>query len=201
MTHSTAQPPSSETFKRLLDDHQQCLQGLLALQPDIEAAGGLMQNVLEQQGRILICGNGGSAADAQHFAAELVGRFEVERKALAAIALTTDSSILTALGNDYGFESLFARQVMALGCCGDALLVISTSGNSGNLITAVKAARAAGLKTIGLLGRDGGSLKPLVEVAVTVAHGVTARIQEAHSFILHYWAGVLETGAGNLLDC
>ena len=184
---------SSDIFRQLLEDHQHCMQSLLSLQDTIGAAATLMQNTLQQQGRILVCGNGGSAADAQHFAAELVGRFEAERPALAAISLTTDSSILTALANDYDFRQVFARQVEALGSRNDVLLTISTSGNSPNLLAAVEAARSRRLKTIGLLGRQGGSLKAVVDISVTVSHTVTARIQEAHSFILHYWALRLES--------
>lgn len=182
------------SFETLLQDHLDCLQQLSQLQPAIDLAVVSMRQTLARQGRILICGNGGSAADAQHFAAELVGRFEAERPALGAIALTTDSSIVTALANDYAFEHVFARQVEALGRPGDLLLAISTSGNSPNVLKAVKVARSRELKTVGLLGQQGGALKHAVDIEVTVNHRVTARIQEAHSFILHYWAGVLEAG-------
>ncbi len=143
--------------------------------------------------RILVCGNGGSAADAQHFAAELSGRYAKNRRALAGIALTTDTSALTAIGNDYGFDRVFSRQVEALGRPGDLLVGISTSGNSLNVIRAVEAAQAQGMKTLGLLGRDGGTLKTLCDEALVVPSPVTARIQEVHQMIYHFWCEVLDT--------
>ncbi|MFN8011522.1 MAG: D-sedoheptulose 7-phosphate isomerase [Holophagaceae bacterium] len=142
--------------------------------------------------KILVCGNGGSAADAQHFAAELTGRYLKERRALAAIALTTDTSALTAIGNDYSYDHIFARQVEALGRPGDVLVGISTSGNSGNVIAAVEAARSLGVKTLGLLGRDGGRLASLVDDALVVPSRVTARIQEVHEMVLHFWCEALD---------
>lgn len=135
--------------------------------------------------KVLVMGNGGSAADAQHFAAELVGRFLAERKALPAIALTTDSSILTAVGNDYGFDRVFQRQVEALAVPGDVVIGISTSGNSANVLLALKTAKAIGCTTIGLLGRDGGQIAPLVDVDLTVPAMHTPHIQEAHVIIVH----------------
>lgn len=149
-------------------------------------------SLIEGGKRIFIAGNGGSAADAQHFAAELVGRFQVNRRALPCIALTTDTSNLTAIGNDFGFREVFARQVEALGREGDAFIGISTSGNSENIISAVEEAKRQNMATIGLLGRDGGKLADMVDHAVIVPHDVTARIQEAHIFILHYWADCIE---------
>lgn len=142
--------------------------------------------------KVLVCGNGGSAADAQHFAAELTGRYVKERKALAAIALTTDTSSLTALGNDYSFDRIFARQVEALGRPGDLLVGISTSGNSPNVIQAVEAAQALGMRTLGLLGKDGGRLKTLVDDPLVVPSTVTARIQEVHLMVYHFWCEVLD---------
>jgi D-sedoheptulose 7-phosphate isomerase len=140
---------------------------------------------LERGNKILICGNGGSAADSQHFAAELVGRFKLERKGLPAIALTTDTSILTAIGNDYGFDQIFERQVEALGKEGDILVGISTSGNSENVIRAVKKAKEIGIYTIGLLGKSGGKLKDLVDLSLVVPSNNTPRIQECHVLIYH----------------
>jgi len=140
---------------------------------------------LERGNKILICGNGGSAADSQHFAAELVGRFKLERKGLPAIALTTDTSILTAIGNDYGFDHIFERQIEALGKEGDILVGISTSGNSENVIRAVKKAKDMGVYTIGLLGKDGGKLKDLVDLSLIVPSNSTPRIQECHVLIYH----------------
>ncbi len=142
--------------------------------------------------KILVCGNGGSAADAQHFAAELSGRFLKERRALAGLALSTDSSALTAIGNDYGFDQVFSRQVEALGRPGDLLVGISTSGNSPNVLRAVEAAHALGMRTLGLLGRDGGRLRTLVDDPLVVPSSVTARIQEVHQLIYHSWCEVLD---------
>ena len=139
-------------------------------------------------GKILVCGNGGSAADAQHFAAELVGRFERERPELAAIALTTDTSILTAVANDYGFNAIFSRQVRALGQAGDVLLAISTSGNSPNVLTAIEAAHDREMVVIGLSGRSGGKMAQALrdtDVHICVPHDRTARIQEVHLLTLH----------------
>jgi D-sedoheptulose 7-phosphate isomerase len=139
-------------------------------------------------GKVLSCGNGGSAGDAQHFAAEFVGRFERERPGLAAIALTTDTSILTAVGNDYSFEQVFSKQVQALGVPGDVLLAISTSGNSANVVAAVEAARAKEMTVIALTGRKGGRMRELLtetDVHICVPHERTARIQEVHLLVLH----------------
>ncbi len=151
----------------------------------IEEASRMMISCFRSGGKVLICGNGGSAADSQHIAAELVGRFKKERRALPAIALSTDTSILTSLANDYSFTDVFRRQVEALGRPGDVLLVLSTSGNSPNLLSAVRSARAAGLRTCALLGRDGGALAPEVDLAVIVPASDTARIQESHVLIYH----------------
>jgi D-sedoheptulose 7-phosphate isomerase len=139
-------------------------------------------------GKVMACGNGGSASDAQHFAAEFVGRFERERPGLAAIALTTDSSILTAVGNDYDFNSIFSKQVQALGSPGDVLIAISTSGNSANVLAAVDAARAKEMTVIALTGRGGGKLRERLgetDVHICVPHERTARIQEVHILALH----------------
>lgn len=139
-------------------------------------------------GKVLACGNGGSAADAQHFAAEFVGRFERERPGLAAVALTTDTSILTAIGNDYDFTSIFSKQVQALGAPGDMLLCFSTSGNSANVIAAVEAAHAKEMTVVALTGRNGGKMRDLLtetDVHICVPHERTARIQEVHLLVLH----------------
>lgn len=143
--------------------------------------------------KILVAGNGGSAADAQHLAAELSGRYVKERKALAGLALTTDTSALTAIGNDYGYEFVFSRQVEALGRPGDVFIGISTSGNSPNVIRAVESAKALGMHTLGLLGKDGGRLKGLVDEALVVPSTVTARIQEVHQMVYHFWCECLDT--------
>lgn len=151
-----------------------------------------MAERLRRGGRILVAGNGGSAADAQHLAAELSGRYLKERKALAGIALTTDTSALTAIGNDYGYDFVFSRQVEALGRPGDLFIGISTSGNSPNVIKAVESAKELGLKTLGLLGRDGGKLKALVDDALVVPSSVTARIQEVHQMVYHFWCEAID---------
>ena len=135
--------------------------------------------------KLLLCGNGGSAADAQHIAAEFVNRYTLERPPLPAIALTTDTSVITSIGNDYSFDDIFSKQVKALGVEGDVLLAISTSGNSTNVLSAVKDARSQGIYTIGLIGKDGGKLAGLVELALVVKNNVTPRIQEAHILAGH----------------
>jgi D-sedoheptulose 7-phosphate isomerase len=135
--------------------------------------------------KLMLCGNGGSAADAQHIAAEFVNRFMLERPPLPAIALTTDSSVITSIGNDYSFEDIFSKQIKAIGMEGDVLLAITTSGNSGNVISAVKAARALGIYTVAFTGADGGRVRSLADMALVVKSNTTARIQEAHSLAGH----------------
>jgi D-sedoheptulose 7-phosphate isomerase len=178
----------------ILDAHIRCLQGLKSMASELEKAGAAMLQCLLGGGKLLICGNGGSASDAQHFAAEIVGRFEKDRRAYPALALSTDTSILTAVGNDYGYDEVFARQVEGLGRPGDILIGISTSGGSENVVRAVQCAHGMSMPTIGLLGKDGGVLKDLVDRSIVVENDTTARIQEAHIFILHYWAGLIERG-------
>jgi D-sedoheptulose 7-phosphate isomerase len=158
------------------------------LAPDIARAATLMTDCLLGNGKILACGNGGSASDAQHFAAEMVGRFERERPELPAISLATDTSILTALANDYDFAQVFSKQVRALGDAGDVLLAISTSGNSGNVVAAVDAAHERGMRIVALTGKGGGRVGELVtpdDVHLCVPHTVTARIQEVHLLTIH----------------
>jgi len=149
------------------------------------AAAEAMIAALRAGGKILVCGNGGSASDAQHFAAELVGRFERERPALASIALTTDTSILTAIANDYAFAKIFARQVEAVGREGDVLIGISTSGGSQNVLEAFAAARRRGLTTVALTGRDGGVVGESADIHINVPSESTARAQEVHRTLLH----------------
>ncbi len=158
----------------------------------IVTQGQDMAERLRRGCRILVCGNGGSAADAQHFAAELSGRYVKERRALAGLALTTDTSALTAIGNDYGVERVFSRQVEALGRPGDLLVGISTSGNSPNVLLAVEAAKDLGMRTLGLLGRDGGKLRERCDEALVVPSPVTARIQEVHQMVYHFWCEVID---------
>lgn len=152
---------------------------------NIEKTAAALTGVLKSGGKILIFGNGGSAADSQHIAAEFIGRFQKERRALPAIALTTDTSALTALGNDYSFEIIFSRQIEALGQRGDMAFGISTSGNSRNVVEGIKKAKALGLITVTLTGNDGGLLAPLSDIALIVPSKVTARIQESHITISH----------------
>jgi D-sedoheptulose 7-phosphate isomerase len=151
-----------------------------------------VRTLLENGGKVLLYGNGGSAADAQHIAAELVGRFGRERGPLPALALTTDSSILTAIGNDYGFEQVFARQIRALGRRGDLAIGISTSGNSPNVLLATAAARETGLVTAGFTGRDGGQLGAMVQHHLNVPHTSSARVQEVHIMIGHIVCSLVE---------
>lgn len=147
---------------------------------------------LKNGGKILIAGNGGSAAEAQHFSAELIGRFKTERIALPAIALTTDTSILTAIGNDYGYDKVFDRQVAGLGNSKDCLVVMSTSGNSPNILSAVKIAKEKNIFVIGLLGKDGGELMKVVDIPLIVPSNDTARIQEIHLQLIHSWCDFID---------
>lgn len=157
----------------------------LELPPVLEQIVATLHKCLRGGGKILACGNGGSAADAQHLAAELVGRFRDERRALAAIALTADTATLTALGNDYGFERVFARQVEALARPGDVLIAISTSGNSPNVLHAAQAARACGCSVVALTGAGGGRLAGHADLVLKAPSEVVARIQEVHSLSIH----------------
>jgi D-sedoheptulose 7-phosphate isomerase len=164
------------------------LRSAAALAQPISQAIELMFNALSNGNKILACGNGGSAGDAQHFAAELVGRFERERFPLPAIALTTDTSIITAVGNDYSFREIFSKQVQAFGQAGDILLAISTSGNSGNVLAAAEAALEREMRIVALTGKDGGQLGKMLteaDVHINVPHSRTARIQEVHLVAIH----------------
>ena len=160
--------------------------------PVIVQAASAICDCLRNGGKLLFFGNGGSAADAQHLAAEFVGRFVLERRPLPAIALTTDTSLLTAVGNDYGFDQIFTRQIQALGQRGDVAFGITTSGNSPNVLLALKEAAARGLKTIGLAGKDGGALRTAVDLPIIVPSPVTARIQECHIAIGHLICELME---------
>jgi D-sedoheptulose 7-phosphate isomerase len=142
--------------------------------------------------KVLIIGNGGSAADAQHLAADFVGRYRAERQAFAAISLTTDTSALTAIGNDFGFEAIFARQLEALGKPGDVAVAISTSGNSPNVLRALESARKLGMATIGLSGKTGGKMRALVDICLCAPSDMTPRIQETHILIIHILSGIVE---------
>lgn len=181
-------------FLQNLAEHRRLFDGLAELEQPIDAASRLLIAALQQGGKLMFCGNGGSAADSQHLAAELTGRFIQDRRPLAALALSTDTSALTCIANDYSFAHVFERQVRGLGRRGDALIAISTSGNSTNVLLAARAARELGIQVIGLLGRDGGELRLLCDVPIVVSSAVTARIQEAHILIGHTLCGRIEQG-------
>ncbi|MEM3846475.1 MAG: D-sedoheptulose 7-phosphate isomerase [Candidatus Parvarchaeota archaeon] len=160
----------------------------------IEKTSNEIIGSLKKGGKVLICGNGGSAADAQHIAAELVGKFLKERKALPAIALTTNTSVITAIGNDYSYEDIFARQVEAFGKIGDILIGISTSGNSKNVLKAFEVAKNLSMMTIALTGQGGGKMKELADICINVPSDLTPRIQEAHITIGHIICEIVEKG-------
>jgi D-sedoheptulose 7-phosphate isomerase len=179
-------------FQQSIDTKRQTLSSAATA---IMRAGRRLADRLDQGGKILICGNGGSAADAQHFASELTNRFEIKRRGLPAIALTTDSSALTSIANDYAFDQVFARQIHALGSAGDLLVAISTSGNSANIVQAVNAAQARAMAVVTLTGRDGGELSGILaedDVEVRVPATSTARIQEVHILIIHCWCDLID---------
>ena len=170
------------------DSAQLKLHSKTVLAQPIAEAAAAMASCLKNDGKILCCGNGGSAADSQHFAAELINRFEMERPALAAIALTTDTSVLTSIANDYDYNQIFSKQVSGLGRAGDVLLAISTSGNSVNVVAAIAAAHARNMRVVALTGRDGGKMKAVLQagdIQICVPTQSTARIQEVHLLALH----------------
>ncbi len=162
------------------------------LSPLIAEMITLLVETFNSGGKLLVMGNGGSAADAQHFVAEIVGRFKMERRGLPAIALSTDTSILTAIGNDYGFDKIFSRQIEALAAPGDLVVGISTSGNSPNVLQALELARKLECRTVGLLGKDGGTIKDVCSLALIVPTHDTPRVQESHITIIHIVCDLLE---------
>lgn len=181
------------TVSSLLEESSQ-LHARMAtrdLSPVVAAAAAICRAV-DRDGRVLVCGNGGSAAEAQHFVAEFVGRFARERRAIGAVALTTDTSILTALANDYAYERVFSRQVEALGRAGDVLVGISTSGTSPNVVDALTVAKSRGLTTVAVTGRDGGVMGTLADIHVNVPHETTARVQEVQLTLLHIICELVE---------
>ena len=194
--HSPVSHFMASLFLQNLAEHQALMATLASLDDAIAGAGRRLAELLAGGGKLMFCGNGGSAADAQHLASELTGRFINDRKPLAGLALNTDSSALTCIGNDYSFDEVFARQVSGLGRAGDGLVAISTSGNSRNVLRAVAAAREAGVFTLGLLGRDGGALLRECDAAIVVPSQVTARIQEAHILVGHTLCGLIERELG-----
>jgi phosphoheptose isomerase len=171
----------------------QTFRALSTLEPQMAQAADVIDQCLRGGNKLLVCGNGGSAADASHFATELVVRFAKDRRAFPAICLTSDSGILTAAGNDYGFDEIFARQVAAFGRAGDVLICMTTSGKSKNLVRALEEAKGREMKTIALLGRDGGSTIGIADVEVLVKNGSTARVQEAHQLLLHVLCEIIES--------
>ncbi|MEI8355854.1 MAG: D-sedoheptulose 7-phosphate isomerase [Deltaproteobacteria bacterium] len=178
-----------------LKQHHEVIQAIeCTLVPRICEVAEVLVDALRGGNKLLLMGNGGSAADAQHFAAEIVGRFRMERRGLPAISLSTDTSILTAIGNDYGFEVIFSRQVEALAEEGDVVIGLSTSGSSENVFTALSLAHEMGCRTIALLGRDGGSIKNIVDIDLTVPSQDTPRIQEGHITIIHVLCDLIEKG-------
>jgi len=176
---------AADIFSKAIAEHLEVVRQLEQQQCVLLAIAQAMTAAVRAGGKILWCGNGGSAADSQHLAAEIVGRFRRERRGLASVALTTDTSILTSVANDYGFESVFSRQVEALGAPGDLLVGLSTSGNSPNVIAALETARAQGLVTVAFTGAGGGKLAPLADYLLAIASREAARIQEAHILAGH----------------
>ena len=161
----------------------------------VNEAGMRLAQIIKQGNKVLLAGNGGSAADAQHFAGEIVGRFLMERNAIPALSLCADPSVMTCIGNDYGYEEVFARQVQGLGKEGDAFIGISTSGNSENIIRAITEARKKNMFVVGFLGKDGGKIKDLCDVALVVPSNSTPRIQEIHTFTVHLLCEMIEKEA------
>ena len=184
-----------QMIARQLQEHQQLLQQVeVELIPAVARLAERLIETFRIGNKLLLMGNGGSAADAQHFAGEIVSRFRMERPGLPAIALSTDTSTITAIGNDYGFERIFSRQVEALATPGDAVLGISTSGNSPNVLKALELARHAGCTTIGLLGKDGGSIKEVCDIPLIVPSYDTPRVQEVHITLIHILCDLIEQG-------
>jgi D-sedoheptulose 7-phosphate isomerase len=186
-----------ETLFHHFKEHQHVISALIAdSSSDILALASTAARVLQNGGTIFWCGNGGSAADCQHLAAELVGRFKFDRKPLSSISLSTDTSVLTCIANDYDFKEIFSRQIKALGKPGDLLVGISTSGNSENVLAALASAKLCGLTTAALLGNDGGNAKFLTDIPIIVSSDSTARIQEAHILIGHCLCVLIEKDMG-----
>lgn len=185
-------PDSGNIFDRAIASHMGVIQTLQSLRPVLEQIGSMMSGAIRDGKKILWCGNGGSAADSQHLAAELVGRFLKERRGLPSIALTTNTSILTAIGNDYGYDMVFRRQVEALCVPGDVVVGISTSGNSKNVLLALEAARTIGAHAVAFTGKNGGSMAEAASLALQIPSTETPRIQEAHILCGHMLCDYIE---------
>ena len=183
----------SSILNRTINDSVRTLESLKDVEPQLSRAADLMEQCLRAGNKLLVCGNGGSAADASHFVTELVVRFANDRTALPALCLASDSGILTAAANDYGFDEIFARQVAAFARSGDVLICLTTSGKSKNLIRALEEAKARKLKTIAFLGRDGGSTIGIADLDLLVKSDSTARVQEAHQLLLHVLCEIIES--------
>ncbi|MCH5322076.1 MAG: D-sedoheptulose 7-phosphate isomerase [Helicobacter sp.] len=181
-----------QTIVDEIDAHVKVANAMSSLVAEIQQAAILAIETLDEGNKILLCGNGGSAADAQHIAAELVGRYKIERKGFPAIALTTDTSALTAIGNDYGYEFVFSRQCEALAQEGDLFWAISTSGNSKNVLNALKKAKELGCRTLGFSGGDGGAMHDLCDILLTAPSSDTPRIQEIHILMAHILCNLIE---------
>lgn len=180
-------------INEILDEKKELLEKIQEQYlENVESAGMMLVSVLKSGGKILLAGNGGSAADAQHFAGEIVGRFTMERKSLPALSLCVDPSVMTCIGNDYGYADVFARQLEGLGNSGDAFIAISTSGNSENLIRALAVAKSKGIKTVGFLGKNGGKMKDLCDFSLVVPSNSTPRIQETHTLTVHILCQMIE---------
>src|SRR5215467_10553763 len=182
----------SFNLNRAITDSVRTLESLKDLEPEVTRATGLIEQCLRAGNKLLVCGNGGSATDASHFVTELVVRFAKDRRALPAICLASDVGILTAAGNDYGFDEIFARQVAAFGVRGDVLICLTTSGKSKNVVRALQEAKARQIKTITFLGRDGGSTVGIADLDLLVKSDSTARVQEAHQLLLHVLCEIIE---------
>jgi D-sedoheptulose 7-phosphate isomerase len=180
------------TFEASLAESTRTLQALATIRPAIDAAGKLILDTLRHDKKLLICGNGGSAAEAGHFSTELVGRYQKNRAALPAIALSADGSLLTCIGNDYGYDQVFSRQLSGLAHTGDLLVVLTSSGNSGNILAALHEAKKLGLQSVAFLGRGGGKAQGLATVDLIIPSQSGAACQEAHLFLIHHFCELID---------
>jgi len=183
---------SPKSMKEIFEDAVRVKKNFLEKIPLVERLSRMFVDTLKAGNKILVCGNGGSASQAQHLSGELVGRYNRNRRSLPCVALTADTGVLTCIGNDYGYDEVFSRQIEALGQKGDLLLALTTSGNSANVINAVKKAKEAGLQTASLLGKDGGKVNSICDLSIVVDSEDTARIQEVHITIIHAVCDVLD---------
>ncbi|MBP6508736.1 MAG: SIS domain-containing protein [Opitutaceae bacterium] len=180
------------TFEASLAESQRTLQALTAMRPAIDAAGQLIVETLRHDKKLIICGNGGSAAEAGHFSTELVGRYQKNRSALPALALSADGSLLTCIGNDYGYDQVFSRQIAGLAHPGDLVVVLTSSGNSANILAALHEAAKLGLKSLAFLGRGGGKAKGLATCELIIPSESGAACQEAHLFLIHHFCELID---------